>query len=277
MKQTMKNILLVSDIDGTICPEFGVFPQRNIDAVKHFTELGGHFTLATGRHFSLVKELVKQFEITTPLILVNGSCIYSFESKSFIYNKYLPKTAEKYLTELSQHSALSLVRIMADDEQLYTTYMQGGAEPDANEYTRRYIKTKSMNEIKHMNWRKVLLIFDPKNGDEFKNFVDSKNYPDVDFVSSSSFYYEMVPKGISKGNGLKMVAEMLNIDIKNTVAVGDYDNDLSMIKAAGLGVASGNAVECVKNAASLIVCNSQDGCLGDVIEYLEKTTQDRRI
>lgn len=270
MKQTMKNILLVSDIDGTICPEFGTIPQRNIDAVRRFKALGGHFTLATGRNLTLVKELIEHFDITDPLILVNGSCIYDINTQTYTHNEYLPSTAEAHLTELMQHPKLALIRLLTADEQMYTIYASDASEPDSNEYTKLYITKKTMSELRGVKWRKALLIFEPEDGGEFKRFVDNKNYTDVEFISSSAFYYEMMPMGASKGNGLKMVAEQLGMDIQNTVAIGDYDNDLSMINAAGLGVATANAVELIKEAAQLTVCHSRDGSLGDLVEHLEK-------
>lgn len=64
----------------------------------------------------------------------------------------------------------------------------------------------------------------------------------VDFIRSEKHLYEILPKDVSKGTLLTKIAELFNIDPQRTIAVGDYNNDVSMIKVAGMGVAVANAV-----------------------------------
>ena len=59
---------------------------------------------------------------------------------------------------------------------------------------------------------------------------------DMDVSYSSNRYIEFNHKGVNKGAGLKKLADLLHIDIQDTIAIGDNYNDLSMIKDAGLGV-----------------------------------------
>lgn len=270
MKQTMKDILLVSDIDGTICPMFGVVPQRNIDAVKRFQSMGGHFTLATGRHLALVSDLAETFAVSAPLILANGACVYDTKRQECIYNEYLPACAVEIVRRLSSYSKLVAVRVMAEDGVVYNAYQREGEAPDKDAYTKYFVDTLPLEELAHMRWRKALLMSEPEDTEEFRAYIDEQHFEGVDFVASSEFYYEMIPVGVSKANGLRLVAEHLGIELKNTVAIGDYDNDLEMLCTAGLGVAAGNAAENVKAAAELVVCHSENGCLGDLVEYLEE-------
>ena len=76
-----------------------------------------------------------------------------------------------------------------------------------------------------------------------------------------------MPKGIGKGESLLEIAKYYDIPIEDTIAFGDEENDLTMIEAAGIGVAMGNAIDLVKEAADYItLSNDEDG----IADYLEK-------
>lgn len=82
----------------------------------------------------------------------------------------------------------------------------------------------------------------------------------ADVVTSDPFFIEVTSKGINKGNSLVAIAEDSGIKLKEIVAVGDSQNDLSMIEKAGLGVAMGNATEAVKKLADFVTkTNDEDG------------------
>ncbi len=91
---------------------------------------------------------------------------------------------------------------------------------------------------------------------------------DLDVVYSSNRYLEFNPHGVNKGAGLAALAELLGIDVAETIAIGDNTNDLAMIRAAGLGCAVANASDDAKAAADY-VC-SDDNNAGGVAEVIEK-------
>ena len=61
-----------------------------------------------------------------------------------------------------------------------------------------------------------------------------------------------------KGNALKALSDAIDVDISDTVAVGDSTNDISLIKAAGLGLAMENACDALKIAADKVICNNDE-------------------
>jgi Cof subfamily protein (haloacid dehalogenase superfamily) len=93
---------------------------------------------------------------------------------------------------------------------------------------------------------------------------------EFEFVRSAKILYEALPKGVSKGAVLKKMAELLGVDIKKTIAVGDYNNDVSMIKAAGMGFAVANAVDEVKSVADYITVSNTEHAISAIIEGLDK-------
>ena len=83
---------------------------------------------------------------------------------------------------------------------------------------------------------------------------------EVDIYLSAPWFLEVMPKGANKGTGLRMICENAGIDISEAIAFGDSYNDVFMLKAAGLGIAMGNAEEAVKQAADRVTADcDEDG------------------
>ena len=90
---------------------------------------------------------------------------------------------------------------------------------------------------------------------------------DMDVSYSSNRYMEVNRKGVNKGVGLQSLCNITGIDIAETIAIGDNYNDLSMIKAAGLGVGVANTVEAMKPKCDYITeADCDEGAVGEVIE-----------
>jgi HAD superfamily hydrolase (TIGR01484 family) len=87
------------------------------------------------------------------------------------------------------------------------------------------------------------------------------NMEGMDCFFSCDQYLEVVPRGMSKGEAVKMLCGVLGVEIENAVVVGDAANDLAMLKAAGIGVAMGNGTDEVQAAADYITTrdNNHDG------------------
>ena len=88
------------------------------------------------------------------------------------------------------------------------------------------------------------------------------------FVSySSNRYLEFNQQGVNKGQGLLRLAEILGVDPKDTIAIGDNDNDLTMIRAAGLGCCVSNATATVKENSDYIAgADCDEGGVAEIIE-----------
>jgi Cof subfamily protein (haloacid dehalogenase superfamily) len=92
---------------------------------------------------------------------------------------------------------------------------------------------------------------------------------DFDFIRSEKTLYEILPKGISKGTSIAKLCDYLNIARENTVAIGDYNNDISMFQAAGTGIAVSNACPDALKAADFVTVSNEDHAIAQVISDLE--------
>ena len=93
----------------------------------------------------------------------------------------------------------------------------------------------------------------------------------VEITTSNDHDFELVPTGVSKGSTLALIALMYGIPLEQCAAVGDSENDLPMLKAAGLSFAMGNAPEQVRQAAHRVVPdNAQGGVVRAILSCLEE-------
>ena len=90
-------------------------------------------------------------------------------------------------------------------------------------------------------------------------------YDRFDFVRSEARLFEILPKGVHKGLALGKLAEHLGIDMSRTVAIGDYDNDAAMLKAAGCGIAVSNASKSALEAADMVTVSNEEHAIARVI------------
>ena len=89
----------------------------------------------------------------------------------------------------------------------------------------------------------------------------------IDITFSSDYGLEFNKEGVSKGTGLAKLAEMLHIEMKDTIAVGDNFNDLPAIKAAGLGICPKSALEEIKPCCDYITeATIEQSAIREVIE-----------
>ena len=105
--------------------------------------------------------------------------------------------------------------------------------------------------------------------ESFLQMIEDAKSGKFDFIRSERTLFEILPKGVDKSLSLKKISEHLKIDISHTVAIGDYDNDVAMIRAAGLGVAVSNASPSAIAAADLVTVSNDEHAIARVIFDIE--------
>ena len=90
-----------------------------------------------------------------------------------------------------------------------------------------------------------------------------------DYIRSERSLFEILPKGANKGLALKKLAEHLGVNMPKTIAIGDYDNDASMLSTAGLGIAVANASQAALDAADVVTVSNEEDAIAKVIYDLE--------
>lgn len=266
--------LLVSDLDGTLLTSEHRITPRTKQIIEQYQRLGGKFTIATGRSLMESRVYIDELDLQLPVILYNGAMIYfPQEDRVQIVNTLKRRIVEALFRDI-QKLNMGIEFLLFSPTQIYSYYIsdqklvrltQLGIDPtpvDSNDQIKEEIV-------------KMQLIGSESNVQRLHAFV--KHHPlraECDFVQSHDHYYEIIPQGVSKGNALKMVNEILQVPASNTAAIGDQCNDISMLEIVGLPATLVHAHSLVKEIAAYHVPNNdQEG----VAYFIERVLLQERI
>lgn len=258
------NKLLLSDMDGTLLDSQGVVSRENQEAVKYFIENGGRFGIATGRSQLNSVLFLDEVEINTPCILYNGCGIYDFTANRFLALSELPKSGLKVFLEycLKEFSEVT-IQIYCSD-MCYFVSPESKADPyivsihQPCEFCR-------IDEINELPWIKILFCGKAEELKALNAAMPQFNLEsEINCVFSSEVYLEYLPHGVSKGSALQHMKETMNSDCK-VYAVGDYNNDVEILQAADVGIATKNAISSLKELADIITVSNDENAIADII------------
>lgn len=240
--------LIATDIDGTILVPEGEFTDEIKKCIKSLSERGIIVVLVTGRMNPAANLIANDLGLNTPIVSYQGGMVT--KGNEILYERYLTKTqAEsiiRYLKENKIHINLY------DRDVLYS-------ESDSDEI-RRYCNNlhtkytvKNFDEIPKNKVNKVLAI-DYNNPEKISRMEKElpELFPDIYIVKSTPYFLEFSNKEASKYCAVKFLQNYLGIKQEETLAIGDQNNDISLLKAGGIKVAMGNATEELKACADYI-------------------------
>ena len=268
----MKKRLLFMDLDGTLLNDAKQITQGNRDALNQALERGHGVIITTGRPLKSAMDQAHKLEMDRPgcfLIAYNGAVIYDWAQQKQIFSRTLPYEAVFRTVDKANEMGLHV--------QTYDTW-KVLVEPRCDDAAvRRYCSLINMEFTVIGDVRrdlreepvKCLVINYEEQTDLLKiqEWIRESMSREVDCFFSCDQYLEVVPKGMNKGEAVKMLCSMMDVSIEDAVAVGDAANDLSMIEAAGIGVAMANGTRDVKAIADYITerDNNHDG-IQEVVE-----------
>lgn len=262
-----KGLVLISDVDGTLIDENNEVPKENIEAIEYFRAHGGKFTLATGRIPEALFPVLPGLTLDFPCICHNGCSIYDVNKREYIATVELEKQAKCAAEEIMKISPKSGVEIMTPDG-IYVIKKTKATDfhLEFEKITARY--KNSFGDVT-VPWLKILFAqSDEETGYINEKMMNSSWKEDFTIIRTHRFYFEIFNKNASKGSGLKKLCKEYGIDLKNVISIGDNDNDLSMIEISGIGAATGNAPDYVKEKAQIITKTNSDGAVADLISKL---------
>ncbi len=260
-------ICIVSDLDGTLLPPDKVPLKRDLDAIRRFEAAGGMFSIATGRTIQAAVRYQQELGLHYPMIVYNGAAIYDAHEERVLFSETLPDEAREITGEiLEAHPNVGVEVLRAE-----ATYVVRNTE-----YEKKHIALCgvepcycSLNEIPAGNWLKVLFAMTPEEIPSFIADIQGKQYCGVDFIQSADIFYEMMPHNVTKGSALTAYRNLPGMEGKTFVAVGDYNNDIAMLRAADFSAVPANAVPAAKAAANLVLRSScLQGAMEELISYL---------
>ena len=262
--------LIACDVDETLISLDNTVSKRNVKAIQKATDLGVKFVLATGRGFPTVQETLKDIGLYDKkdhyVISFNGGAVTENKDNEILrYHGIDFDFASQMYTRGTEYEVCIHVYT------LDTVYVYNYVEEE-----RAHLETKmDVIEVfdKNLDFLKdeeIVKILYMNTDLEYLRKIEKELAPytkNCDVSYSSNRYLEFNAKGANKGEGLAFLANHLQIDLSETIAIGDNHNDLPMLENAGLSVGVQNMVpELKEKVVYLAKANHQEDAIHEVIE-----------
>ncbi len=271
-KIKVRDAVLALDLDGTLTDSKKRISERTKESIDKFITAGGTVALASGRPTFGVMPVAKILELDKKggyILSYNGGCFLDCKNNKQLFMKeltheYLPileKQAKEFGTNLMTYNG-DKAYALDIDEQYYMI------EININHFIR--VKADPLTPKITFPIIKCLMTADgdylAKVEKEMKKYWEGK----LNIVRSEPYFLEVTEVGIDKASTIINMVKKLGKSVDNLICCGDGFNDLSMIQAAGIGVAMANAQERVRAAADYITKSNDEDGIVDVVENLFK-------
>ena len=262
-------VLICTDLDGTLLKNDKTISGENVEAIEYFKREGGYFTFVTGRMPFFVTYVFDTVKPNAPFGCVNGAGLFDGIKGEYVWKEVMPDN----VIELVKYIDDSFDDVGIQVNTFYKTYFC--RENKTMENFRKVTNLENLvcdySDVKETIAK---IVFGSESDEEIgrieKMLMAHPLAKEFDFIRSEKKLYEILPQGIGKGTSIINLCKHLNIDVNKTIAVGDYNNDISMFKAAGIGIAVSNACKEALDAADYITVSNEEHAIARVIYDLEK-------
>jgi Cof subfamily protein (haloacid dehalogenase superfamily) len=269
--------LLVLDIDGTLLDPSDIVTPVVHEAIASARASGVEVALATGRRLRSARRIVEEVAIRLPLVLSNGALVWSTEREQPMNEIRFTPERLNVVVEQALGQGLAPVLLLGP----------GGGEgvvvpenPPQQAFVDAFIK-RLIGQVTFVPWDEMgqvehvltVDVFGPE--DQLRPLTDSYTDQEFSVFHSGPLGWESDPPhwaanvhmpGVSKATGVALLAADLGLTMADVVAVGDGENDMPLLEAAGLGVAMGNAPEHVRLRADVVVRGHDEDGVAEAIE-----------
>lgn len=271
--------LLFTDLDDTLLNNQSLVSPESKAFLDEFLSDGNRLILSSGRPLASVLEVKEQAGLHHPGIFVsssNGTLVYDCDNRRIIMKKCLPLSYVSYLQE--QANALSLhIHTYREETGKSDAIISATDSAEIQYYRRRVHLPLIISENLSAPLKEgpcKLLAISLHNSEKLEAF--RRNIADwaadkIQTIYSNKQYLELFDKSAGKGSSLLFLCDYLGVPVSDAYAAGDADNDISMLEAAGCGIAMKNATDKVKAHADVVtdLTNDQNG-LADIMYKLLK-------
>lgn len=249
--------LIAIDMDGTLLNEDCDIPAENLQAMKDAAQAEISLAIVSGRVPEDISYFLSDAGLTDCLVLgLNGGYWLNRPHGEVLHASYMDDA-----------STQECIRILEKEKVTYSVFGRSHvaiSRPFATgkelEYWGTHLKRKGnilytygmkgIQELRAIGTNKIVYIDREDTSRLLKIKELIGEIPGVEVTSSWSNNIEIMPKGIHKGSALAELAKNLGLVPGQVMAIGDNDNDIPMLKWAGIGVAMGNATESARAAAA---------------------------
>lgn len=266
--------LAALDMDGTLLNSQKDITTSTIETIKKALKLNKYIVLSTGRALDELRDYNQQLADIPYGILASGALIYDFKNNKIIHHETFSASQINKIFEVIDQENI-MIHFFSNGRSIVSKKdISNMAKYQMSIYQPMFTRVATtVNDIvdyaKNHPIEKINL-YHQNESTRTKTFDKLKNLS-LSFAFAETTSLEISPSNVTKGTGLIKLCDYLDIDLNQTIAVGDADNDLDVLKTGGLAVAMKNANDNVKKICDVIVNdNDHDGCKEAIEKYLIK-------
>lgn len=259
--------LIAMDMDGTLLLDGGKgIPADNIAALREAHQAGIHLALCSGRVPDDMGFYALDAGVPMHILALNGTCVMDGPLGSILRSDHIADDAARHITAIIREEPVHY-GIFSDHALFISTPMSekllklifGDNILREGSRTRITFETADVEELLAQGVNKFMIFTDnaPETLQALRERIE-RDIPGVDVSSSWHNNLEVNASGANKGVALRALADALNIPLSQVMAIGDNDNDLPMLQAAGVSVAMGNASPAVRAQANYLTLPNHD-------------------
>ncbi|HBG40138.1 Cof-type HAD-IIB family hydrolase [Limibacterium fermenti] len=268
----MKYKLLVLDVDGTLVNSKNELSVQTLATLLKIQHMGMRIVLASGRPPYGLGRLIEQLQLKKLggyALSYNGGQIIDVGNEQVLFEKKIDPAMIPYLEQKARKNGFDIFTY--HNNQLITTnpenkHIQNEAALNGLEI----VAVENFSEAVNFSPHKCVLVSDDETAlVALKDLWRRRLAGVLDVYRSESFFLEVVPEFVDKGNTLGVLIEKLGVGTENVMAIGDGRRDFSMLQLAGFGIAMGNAQDSIKACADYTTgTNDNDGVATAIQKFI---------
>lgn len=262
--------LIAMDLDGTLSNDQKVITEKTKQTLMAAQEQGIRLALASARPSPGLfreRDVLDMQNHNGILMSYNGGRIVDAATGKVLFETSMDLEETKAV--LRKLEDLPVTPILDDGVQFYVTD-RNGFKVDYECRNNNMICSEVGNLADFLTFApiKILMSVDPAIIGDVQKQIAAMLPASLTVVQTAAFYLEVIPKVINKGQGIRDICGVLGITAEEVISFGDAENDIPMLKAAGMGVAMGNASDAVKQAADMVTLSNNDDGIAYALEKL---------
>ncbi len=267
--------LLVVDIDGTLLNRYGAIAAADREALVRAAAAGIAVSLSTGRVVDACRNIFGELALDGYHTFFDGALVADPDSGEEVYVQPVPPEVVREISEFVRGRDMMLdlysaTQFFVERENWSVEVRRSffGLEPTIGSIDRLWQRERIIKAtviVRSPAERAGFEAFRGHFGDRLNySWTSTPAFPDADFIN-------IIAPGASKGRALRELASFLGVPLDQVAAIGDGDNDHSLLEAAGLGIAMGNSSDALKAAADLVVADVEgNGVAAAVARLLDQ-------
>jgi Cof subfamily protein (haloacid dehalogenase superfamily) len=258
--------LVALDLDGTLLNSKKAITPGTHRAIRAVLEKGVKVVLATARPPRSVVFYHERLGLDTPMINYNGALIWDRKSRKALSHVPLSRDIARKVIALARKRHPKLLVHVEILDKWYTDHFD--EHPEYITETGKSFMPDFIGPIEsftHVDVTKLMLLGKPEWILDLEAQIPKKIGDAVAFTRSDEFLLQLMSPGVSKANGLELLAKKFSIEPRNVMACGDAPNDVHMMQWAGLAIAPENAFDIAKSTAHHVVASNDHEGIADAL------------